>query len=399
MSPGLSLAAKARFFATSALALWGVQAARAFGVLVLLLTASMAHAHKPSDSYLSLDVFGAQVDGQWDIALRDLDFVLGLDANGDGTLTWGEIRSRQAAIFNYALGHLTVSDAGAVCAAHPVSQMIDDHSDGAYAVLRFRATCAQQPKELAVAYRLFFDVDRQHRGLLKFRSGNTTQTAVLGPDSATQHFELAGTSLWGQFRAYLREGVGHIWAGLDHMLFLLSLLLPAVLISSAQGWAPVGSFRAALGEVVKVVTAFTLAHSITLSLATLGLVTLPARLVESAIALSVIVAALNNIRPFFHGSRWLVAFAFGLLHGFGFAAVLGDLGLPREALVVGLVGFNTGVEVGQLAIVAVFLPLAFLARGLWLYRKLVMLPGSAAIAGLAGIWLIERAFDLKLLPV
>ena len=399
MSSRLPRAAKARFLATAALAHLGGQWAQAFIVLVLLLTASMAQAHKPSDSYLSLDVSGAQVDGQWDIALRDLDFVLGLDANGDGALTWGEVRARQDAIFSYALGHLTVSDAGAVCAAQPVSQMIDDHSDGAYAVLRFRATCAHQPKALAVAYRLFFDVDRQHRGLLKFHSGDTTQTAVFGPDSATQRFELAGTSMWGQFREYLREGVSHIWSGLDHILFLLSLLLPAVLISSAKGWAPVSSFRPALGEVVKVVTAFTLAHSITLSLATLGLVTLPSRLVESAIALSVIVAALNNIRPFFHGRRWLVAFAFGLLHGFGFAAVLGDLGLPREALAVGLVGFNVGVEVGQLAIVAVFLPLAFAARRLWLYRKLVMLPGSAAIASLAAIWMIERAFDLKLLPV
>ncbi|MET0981731.1 MAG: HupE/UreJ family protein, partial [Telluria sp.] len=148
-------------------------------------------------------------------------------------------------------------------------------------------------------------------------------------------------------------------------------------------------------DVLRIVTAFTLAHSLTLSLAVLGALSLPSRLVESAIAASVVLAALNNLWPLYHRWRALVAFGFGLIHGFGFASVLADLGLPQGALVLSLVGFNVGVELGQLAIVALFLPLAFaLRRGLF-YRRMVMTGGSACIALAALVWLAERALDLQ----
>ena len=147
----------------------------------------------------------------------------------------------------------------------------------------------------------------------------------------------------------------------------------------------------------KVVTSFTVAHSITLSLAALSVISLPSRLVESTIALSVLLAALNNLKPLVAERRWAVAFAFGLIHGFGFASVLTDLGLPQGALLLALVGFNLGVELGQLAIVGAFLPVAYALRGSWFYRRLVFSGGSAAIALVAAVWLAERVFDLKLL--
>jgi HupE / UreJ protein len=150
--------------------------------------------------------------------------------------------------------------------------------------------------------------------------------------------------------------------------------------------------------VFKIVTSFTVAHSITLSLATLGVVELPSRWVESAIAASVALAALNNIFPVVHGRRWVVAFGFGLVHGFGFASVLSDLGLPRETLLLALVGFNIGVECGQLAIVAAFLPLAFGLRRTWLYQKLIFVVGSLVTAVIAFTWLSERVLDFKVLP-
>jgi len=178
---------------------------------------------------------------------------------------------------------------------------------------------------------------------------------------------------------------------------LLSLLLPAVLVHSAAGWQGRATFRASFMEVLKVVTAFTLAHSVTLTLATLGVISLPSRIVESAIAASVVLAALNNIWPVFERSRAVVAFAFGLLHGFGFASVLLDLGLPKSALLLSLVGFNVGVEAGQLAIVAAFLPLAYAARRTVAYRRVVLLGGSSLIAAMALVWLFERVFDFKLI--
>ena len=170
-----------------------------------------------------------------------------------------------------------------------------------------------------------------------------------------------------------------------------------MLVLSGRRWQAVERFPPAFWDVFKIVTSFTVAHSITLSLAALGVISLPSRLVESAIATSVVLAALNNVVPLVHGRRWMVAFFFGLIHGFGFASVLRDLGLPQNALLIALVGFNLGVEGGQLAIVSAFLPLAFWLRGTWFYRRFVFLGGSIAITIVAGIWLVERAFNMKII--
>ena len=379
--------------AASRRALWRALAAWA----LLCCLAAPAHAHKPSDSYLTLTLDGARIEGQWDIALRDLDFAIGLDGDGDGRLTWDEIRARHPAIAAYALGRLELSSAQARCPLRADRQFIEHHTDGAYSVLRFHADCPAAIVSLDLAYRLFADLDPQHKGLLKLQRKDGkggAATAIFDPDHSRQRIAPAAPDRLGQFGAYVRHGVWHIWIGFDHILFLLSLLLPAVLVTATG--RPSDSIRACFIDVLKVVTAFTLAHSITLTLASLEWITLPSRWVESAIAASVVLAALNNLVPLFRGRRPLAAFAFGLLHGFGFASVLGDLGLPRDALLASLLGFNAGVELGQLAIVAAFLPLAYLLRHSWFYRQL-MGAGSALIALLATVWLVERAFDLKLL--
>jgi HupE / UreJ protein len=374
---------------------------RWLAVLAILVGTGVApaHAHKPSDSYLTLNVEGDRIVGQWDIALRDLDFALGLDADQDDAITWGEVKAKHADIAAYAFARLRLGGADAPCEGRVIDQLIDDHSDGAYAVLRFVATCADAPRVLAVDYRLLFDLDPQHRGLIRLEHEGKTRAGIFTADSPDQSFALADLSAREQFVDYGREGIWHIWTGFDHVLFLLSLLLPAVLVrsmSSAGGWQPVGSFRAAFVDVVKVVTAFTLAHSITLSLAALGVVSLPSRWVESAIALSVVLAALNNLRPVVYGKRWMIAFCFGLIHGFGFASVLADLGLPQASLLLALVAFNLGVELGQLAIVGVFLPIAYRLRATALYQRGVVAGGSALIALVALLWLVERAFNLRL---
>ncbi len=370
--------------------------------LLLLLCASLylssALAHKPSDSYLALHVAGTKIDGQWDIALRDLDFAIGLDVNGDGAISWGELRAKHDEIASYAMARLALSSDTHVCPATVVQHLVDDHTDGAYAVLRFTAECAAAVQTLQLRYGLFFDIDPQHKGLLRLDYQGAFSSGIFSPEKSTQQFVLANPSKLTQFLDYGREGVWHIWIGFDHILFLLALLLPAVLLLVNRKWQPVDALKPAFLAVVKIVTAFTVAHSITLTLATLGLVSLPSRWVESAIAASVVIAAINNIYPLFSERRWLMAFVFGLIHGFGFASVLADLGLPQNALILALVGFNLGVEVGQLAIVAVFLPLAFGLRRSGFYRRIVLFGGSVLIAILATLWLVERVFDLKLLP-
>jgi hypothetical protein len=362
----------------------------------LFAWAGGAWAHKASDSYYRLDIQGEVVNGQLDLALRDLDFALTLDADDDGQITWGEVRARREALVGWALQGLSVERGGA-CTLAVGELMVDSHTDGAYAVLPLRGQCPADSGALTLGYRLLFEQDALHRGLLNLSLDGATQSAVFGPTQAQQTFQAGPVSRWTAFKQYVVEGIWHIWLGFDHVLFLVSLLLPAVLLHGPGGWRGVPSLRAAGREVLAVVTAFTLAHSITLSLATLGVVSLPSRLVESVIALSVVLAAANNLRPIVQGRRWLAAFGFGLIHGFGFASVLAELGLPPEALAVSLVGFNVGVELGQLAIVALFLPLAFRWRDSVVYRRGVFLLGSWATLIVAAVWFAERAFDLKLI--
>lgn len=365
-------------------------------LIIILFTQSLqVFAHKASDSYLTLNAAESRVTGRWDIALRDLDYAVNLDVNNDSAITWGELRSKRELVQTYTLGHLRINSGR--CRIMPTQYLVDTHTDGAYSVLLFDVDCQNPLSSLEIDYGLFFDFDPQHRGLLHISYQKGSQTAIFSPEHKQQRFELIETSPGAAFLQYLREGVRHIWTGYDHILFLLSLLLPAVFYRQAKRWHPEQQFRPVLIAVIKIVTAFTIAHSITLSLATLDVISMPSRWVESAIAVSVILAALNNLYPIVIRNLWLVAFGFGLIHGFGFANVLNDLGLPKNMLTVTLLAFNLGVEIGQLAIVGGFLPLAFWGRKTAWYRIMCFGFGSVLITVVAVIWFLERSLNLKLI--
>jgi hypothetical protein len=365
--------------------------------IAALLCAANAWAHKPSDSYLTLQAQDSRIAIRWDIALRDLDYVLQLDRDGNGELTWGEVRTRGDEIARYAIAHLQLAT-DKPCTIEPAGAMqLEHHSDGTYAVLTLAAACTPAD-QLTMKYSLLFDVDPTHRGLVQWIAPGAAgaQALVFGTDNAQQALALKGPSALETLRQYIVEGVWHIWVGYDHILFLLSLLLPAVLVRRESHWEPAPSLKGSLLEVLKVVTAFTLAHSITLSLAALQVISLPSRIVESTIAASVVIAALNNLRGTIEKRRWVMAFVFGLIHGFGFASVLADLGLPQGALALALVGFNLGVELGQMAIVVAFVPVAFALRGTAFYRRGVLVAGSILVAIVAAWWFVQRAFDLQI---
>ncbi|NJN46264.1 MAG: HupE/UreJ family protein [Candidatus Competibacteraceae bacterium] len=365
---------------------------------LFLIIPQTGWAHKPSDSYLSLEFERDTVAVRWDIALRDLEYAIGLDADGDGEITWGELRIRHAAIGSYALAHLKIMNGGESCDPSSLRQAVEDHSDGAYTVLTFELGCPFTHSPLTLDYRLFFDLDPSHRGLLRIDYPTGTQTAVLSPEQPQLILQPTAHSRGQQFLDYWREGVWHIWLGFDHLLFLITLLLPAVLRREDGHWRQVDGFRTVMTEVVGVVTAFTIAHSLTLSAAVLGWISLPSRWVESVIAATVLVAALNNLYPFVRTRLWVLAFSLGLIHGFGFASVLVDLGLPSSAVALALGGFNLGVETGQLAVVIALLPLAYVLRNSWFYRRALLQMGSAGIAVIAVTWLLERSLDVPLLP-
>jgi hypothetical protein len=359
-------------------------------IALALFGSESAFAHKASDSYLTLKTVGTELRGEWHLALRDLNTVLELDANDDGAITWGELHSQKAAVWAYAQARLQFGNSEAASPLPITDLLVDNHSDGAYAVLRFALEPAPSATELQIRYRAFFDVDGLHRGLLRLETPAGVQTAVFAPDSAVQRFSLHSSRPPFATLAFVREGIWHIWTGYDHILFLLALLLPGVLRLSREGWEPETSFGPVLREVLRVVTAFTLAHSITLSLAAIGWLRLLPRLVECAIAASVVVAAANNLWPVFHRRAWAVAFMFGLVHGFGFANALSDLGLEHVNLAQTLLSFNLGVEAGQIAIVGAFLPLAFVLRQQSFYRRYLLPIGSSTIAATASVWFAQR---------
>jgi hypothetical protein len=368
-----------------------------FAAALILATFSTS-AHTFSTSYLTLTNNANKLTGEWHLALRDLEDAVGLDMNDDGVITWVELSSRREAVSAYALSRLHIQGDGMMGTLHITQLLVDDHSDGTYAVLRFDVDGLQHPTKLEVGYRALFDIDPKHRGLVRLEDNGVTRLAVFGPENAPQPFDLSKASPRSPFLTFLNEGIWHIWTGYDHIMFLVALLLPGVLVRRDGKWQPVPLARPAVVNILKIVTAFTVAHSITLSLSALGYVHLPSRLVESAIAASVVLAAFNNLVPFFAERGWMVAFAFGLLHGFGFANALRDLGLHAGQLAATLFGFNLGVEIGQLAIVTVFFPLAYSLRGLLFYKCVILQFGSAAIMVIASTWMAERVFDFKWLP-
>ena len=363
--------------------------------ILLLLVGGSAQAHKASDAYLNWQIDGARVEQRVDIALRDLDRELALDADDNGALTWGEVRGRWAEIERLAQDGVRLRADGQDCRVlNTALPQLEEHTDGRYAVLRSTLQCAAPVQSLMLDYRLFATSDATHRGIARVLGAAGEHSAVLVPGAGPVH--LAGAP-GRSFGGFVFEGLQHIAAGLDHILFLVTLLLVAVWRREGASWVPRASAASAWGESLRLVTAFTVAHSVTLALAASGVLAPPSRWVETLIAASVLVAAVDNLRPFIKGPRWVMVSVFGLAHGFGFAGPLQDLGLRQGALALPLLGFNLGVEIGQLALVALLLPLAVALRMAPLYRLAVVRGGSALVAGMALVWMLERGLNLKLL--
>jgi hypothetical protein len=363
----------------------------ATALLVGIAISGTALAHIASNGFLAAHVTGQEVAGSIELAVRDVELAVGIDADRDGTITWGELRIAQDRLARYLAQHVSFTAQGQACSLSFQALQVNARVDGNYAWLPFKAHCPAAVRQLTVQYRVMDGIDPSHRGLLTLAAGSVVQTGVLGGAAAPAAFAVFAPSRTRAFVEYFRAGIWHILSGIDHLLFLLSLLLPAVLIRRSGRWEPVSAARPALVSVFKVVTAFTLAHSLTLTLAALDLVRLPSRLTESVIAGSIIVAALNNIFPVVTETRARIAFAFGLLHGFGFASVLADMGLPQGARVVSLIAFNLGIEAGQLAVVLAVMPIIYGLRCGAFYRRAFMPWGSAAIAAVAFVWLVQRA--------
>lgn len=370
-------------------------------LLLLLSTIPVVRAHQTTDSYLALTLTNNQFTGQWSIALRDLNHVLAIDTDNDGEISDSELARAKPAIEKYAYNRLKISIDNQPATAHHEKYEIHELDDAVYLVLNFNLQSAALGPDVLIEYRLFFETDPLHRGFFRLDLPERTQTTVFSPTHPVERFILnasANAAPTHHFANFIQEGVWHIWLGFDHILFLLALLLPCVLHREQNHWTITPDIRSALLNIIKVVTAFTIAHSITLTLATLELVHLPSRFVESLIAISVLLAAINNLKSIFPDRTWIIAFSFGLIHGFGFATALAELHLPAASLGLALLGFNLGVELGQLAIVLAFVPIAFALRKTQFYQQITLRYASVGIAILAATWLFERIADRKILP-
>lgn len=364
-------------------------------LLVLFSLPLTVSAHSPSSSYLFIDQTEnesqhlRQLKLRWDIALRDLETVIGLDSNLDQKISWQELKQKRQDITAYAYSHLSLQRAKEPCRLNDTGLQVTRHTDGAYAVLHIQPECNAKQGILTADYSLLFAEDTNHRGIILDQRPGKSGTTIASPENARFNLDERKSGI-ENFMTFVMQGIWHILIGFDHILFVITLMLPAVLLYRNSQWSAVSEFRPAFMDLLKVVTAFTIAHSITLSLAILEIVSLPSRWVESAIALSVILVAVNNIKPLFIHARLSMAFLFGLVHGFGFASVLNDLNLTHGSLVLSLLGFNLGVEIGQALILLLLFPAAYLLRKTALYQAYILKGGSLLISILASVWLFQR---------
>lgn len=368
---------------------------RLLPALCLLLVGLPAAAHESAYSYLRLRLDGAELAGEWEIHLRDAAATLGLAAE---TGEAPDLAGRGKALAALLRRTLAIGSDGGACPTE-VEKDFTRTPGRDYALLRFRARCPAAPvQRLHLEYGVLFDADAEHRGFFAVDDGARTHVGVFTADERAVRVDVRRAGRWQQVADALREGVRHIGLGTDHVLFLVALLLPAPLRRNAGRWEARPGFAGTAREVVGVVTAFTLAHSLTLAAAVLGPpLPIGARWIEVLIAVSVFAAAWNNVRPFATQRPWAMAFGFGLVHGLGFAGALAELGLPRMSRGPTLVGFNLGVEAGQLAVVAVLLPAIFAARHTRAYRGLVLPGASLVIAWVAVVWALERLLGIELL--
>ena len=366
--------------------------------LLILIVSSHSLAHKPSDSYLKININNKTAKIQWDIALRDLDHYLQLDKNGDRLITWGEIKEKHASIEQLARTNLAINEISSVsCQYGQVTHKVDKHSDGYYAVLFFDAQCTNTIQELTIQYHLFFEFDNQHRGLISISSQNNQHTDILSPDKTEIKINTQKTiSPYSSMMHFITQGIIHIAEGVDHILFIISLLISIIYTTRKETTKKSSQLINTSKEVLKMVTVFTIAHSITLVLTTLGFIQIPSRLVESVIAFSILIVAINNLYPKFIGHHLLLVFGFGLIHGMGFASVLDGLLLNNTHQLLALLGFNIGVEVGQIAIVLLTLILLYPLYRQAHIRIATNYTSSAIIAVISAIWLIERSLDTTL---
>ena len=379
--------------------------ARRWLLLLALLVGSAAsetRAHNLGQSYLYLQIYPEKLSGRFEIALSDLNPALGL-AGTDREIKIGNLRQHIDFLEDYYREHVTISsDQGPLPITYREAEFLNAH--GGYVLLPFDLGGFDEvPEVLDIDYSVLFDEEPDHRGFLLVEHNWATGTFAnenqvsleFSPSTRQQSFDVQSSARWRGFAAVVGLGFEHLVFGFDHVMFLIALLLPSVLWRDETGaWQPLERFTPALINVAKIVAAFAAAHFLAFTLVGLDVLRLPEPLVEVVIALSITVAAANILVPLIQQRIWLFVFGVGLFHGLGFAGALSEMGIGVDNLGLSRLAFNVGIELGQIVIVAVLLPLFFLVRRWTVYRKVVLPVAAVVMILFSLIWVVERAFGL-----
>ena len=366
-----------------------------YWLAICLLFSSTAFAHQTGNSYLTLREADGQLQVEIDFIVRDLGNLLQVNGETNQPPPAPEqLLSLQPAITATIQKSLTITVDEQ---AHPLtflSQSVVLHNDGLYVRQRLNGgLMAPDAKFVVVRYEFFTQNDKLGRAFFKLVLRGDEISSVFDQTSAIQLFVLGETKRWSTIGLFTHEGAKHIWEGADHLLFLLTLLLPGLMLAGRRDLnAQTRSIKNREAEkfALKVITAFTVAHSITLGFSVLGWISLPDKWIESVIALSIIISALLNLQNRVHFSHWKLAFLFGLIHGMGFANGLKELGLSTTYFLETLFSFNLGVELGQLtAVLLVGVPVVLMAKETQTKQR-IMTYGSIGVLLISAVWLVQR---------
>ncbi|PCJ14901.1 MAG: hypothetical protein COB02_18545 [Candidatus Cloacimonadota bacterium] len=355
-------------------------------------------SHEISLSFLHLNKKETILQGFWNVSVRDLELSIGLDANFDGDISWSEILSQQNSIEKLVNRSLFFRQEMNLCKIQIDDLLIEELSSGPYIHIPISIECNYILKNIKLRYEFLFDLDAQHKAIFTINSKAITNVISFTKKNNTHQIRDKATSLTSLFVIYVKEGYFHIITGYDHLLFLLTLLLPCCVTVTHLKKNHSKNLIEVLWGIFKIVSIFTIAHSVSLAFTSFKIISLESWVVESIIAFSIVLMAINNIVPLFNDRLLFLIFAFGLIHGMGFASIILDLQLPSDYLLVILLAFNFGVELGQLLFIALILPILYFFRTSTFYKKYCLSFLSLTILIISSIWLFERLLGKQFIP-
>lgn len=362
-----------------------------FALLGCLAFTSSAYAHRPNDSRLMLDITKPEIQGELWLQINDLEWVLGLDQNQDKKISWREFKEQLPMIEAQFPLSILIDKSNENCFLKANLTDINSIAERSYARFSVQASCPSSAAPIHLKIGYLQQVDPQHQLFLSVKQGKDSRSLLLTPSqpevTLTDSVRVALT-----IQSFIQEGIRHIFTGYDHILFILTLLFSALIA------VPAKQQKYRIKSLLWMISSFTVAHSITLIGSALNWFSLPSQWVESAIAATVIVSALNVFLRWANEKLWIVTFSFGLIHGMGFASALRELAIPEQNFVTSLLSFNVGVEIGQMILLAGSLPVLFcLAHIAFPFQQRAIRTGAGLITMMGFLWLIERVANIDLL--